>query len=150
MISKKSKYGLKALMFLARRSDQGPVLIADLARQEQLPRKFLELILLELKNNGILQSRKGKGGGYLLAKRPEQISVGEVLRVLDGSLALLPCVEQTGSDNCDEADICGLRAVMQDVQQEIDRILDHTSLTGLVDRTDSLIRSKNQNLEYSI
>lgn len=150
MISKKSKYALKALMSLARRQDQGPVLIADLASQEQLPRKFLELILLELRNSGVLQSRKGKGGGYLLARRPEQISLGEVLRTLDGSLALLPCLDQAGSQECEEADICGLKAVMQDVQQEIDRILDNTTLTDLIHRTDSLIRAKNQVLEYSI
>ena len=90
MLSKKSKYALKALIVLAKEYGQGPVLISDIAQREDIPRKFLELILLELKNQGILQSKKGKGGGYFLGRPPHQVSVGHVIRVLEGPLAPLP------------------------------------------------------------
>ncbi len=92
MLSKKSKYALKAMMVLAKEYGQGPVLISDLAQREDIPRKFLELILLELKNQGLLQSKKGKGGGYFLRRDPQMISVGHIVRVLDGPIAPLPCV----------------------------------------------------------
>ena len=92
MLSMKAKYGLKALLRLSRSFGEGPILIADLASEEAIPKKFLELILLELKQHGVLHSKKGKGGGYALAKRPADISVGAVLRVLDGSLAPVQCV----------------------------------------------------------
>ena len=87
MISNKTKYGLHALFFLSEKYNQGPVLIADLAREESIPKKFLELILLELKNQGILESKKGKGGGYQLARHPTEIKLGQVIRILDGPLA---------------------------------------------------------------
>src|SRR6266851_2898903 len=100
MLSKKSKYALKALLVLAKEYGQGPVLIADIAQRETIPRKFLELILLDLKNSGMLQSKKGKHGGYFLIKRPNEISFGQVLRVLEGPLAPLPCVSRTAYMRC--------------------------------------------------
>src|ERR1041384_8866685 len=92
MLSMKAKYGLKAVIRLAAEFGRGPMLIADLANDEGIPKKFLELILLELKQHGVLQSKKGKGGGYLLARRPEDVDVGSVLRALGGTLAPVPCV----------------------------------------------------------
>src|ERR671910_178076 len=85
MLSKKSKYAIKALLRLAEHPPGEPMRIADLARAEQIPAKFLEFILLGLRNNGVLQSRKGKGGGYLLARDPAQISLGQIVRILDGT-----------------------------------------------------------------
>ena len=79
MLSMKAKYGLRALLYLARQPDQVPVLISELAEKEGIPKKFLELILLELKNHGVLQSKKGKGGGYFLRKKPEAIKLGRVI-----------------------------------------------------------------------
>ncbi len=117
MLSKKSKYGLRALLALARRKDQEPVLISDLAEQERIPRKFLEWILLELKNNGMLRSKRGKGGGYFLGRAPKAISIGEVIRALDGPLAPLPCVSHTAYRKCEECEdetTCGIRAVMNE------------------------------------
>ena len=96
MISKKTKYALKALIYLGREYDRGPILIADLARVEKIPKKFLELILLALKNNGILQSRKGKGGGYSLAKDPGSIVMGKVIRIMEGPLASGSLRERNG------------------------------------------------------
>ncbi|HEU5042301.1 MAG TPA: Rrf2 family transcriptional regulator, partial [Gemmatimonadales bacterium] len=91
MLSKKAKYAIKALLALAEHEGEEPVRIVDLARDQQIPAKFLELILLDLRNQGILRSRKGKGGGYLLARDPRDIYLGQIIRMLDGPLAPVPC-----------------------------------------------------------
>jgi Rrf2 family protein len=134
MLSKKSKYGLKALMVLAEEAGRGPVLVSDLADREGLPKKFLEAILLELKRHGLLQSKKGKGGGYFLSRTPAEITVGQVIRVLDGPLALIPCVSQTAYMKCEECideKTCGIRLAMKEVRDATARILDNTTLAGL-------------------
>jgi Rrf2 family protein len=141
MLQKKSKYAIRALLALAGKSDQGPMLIADLAAQERIPKKFLELILLELRNKGILQSKKGKGGGYFLGRKPEAISLGEVIRALDGPLAPVPCVSHTAYRTCDECEdelTCGIRAVMHDVRDATAAILDRESLADLLHRIERL------------
>ena len=138
MLSMKAKYGLRAMTVLAREYGNGPVLIADLSAAERIPRKFLELILLELKKKGLLQSKKGKGGGYGLCKHPSQISVGELIRALDGPIALLPCVSQTAYRRCDECvdeTTCGIRSVMKEVRDATTGILDSTSLEELLQRS---------------
>jgi Rrf2 family protein len=137
MITKKTKYGLKAMLYLAARYDQGPLLIFDLSRDERIPKKFLEMILLTLKNNGILQSRKGKGGGYYLGKAPGEISVGTVIRILEGPLAPVPCVSETSYAICGECldeRTCGIRLVMKDVRDAITNILDNTSIAEMLER----------------
>jgi len=135
MISKKAKYSLKALLMLAREHDKGPILIADIAEKELIPRKFLESILLELKKHGLLQSKKGKGGGYFLAKPPEAITLGEVIRFMDGPIALVPCVSLTAymrCDDCEDEATCGIRIVMKEVRDEMGRILDGTNLADVL------------------
>lgn len=138
MLSKKSKYALKALLALTRHQAEEPVHIADLARQERIPQKFLELILLDLRNQGMVQSRKGKGGGYLLARDPERIPVGQVVRLFDGPLAPIPCASQTAYVRCadcvDEAR-CGVRLAMKEVRDATARILDQMSLAALARRS---------------
>ena len=137
MISKKTKYGLKALIYLARHYDQGPILIADLARDENIPKKFLEAILLSLKNNGILQSKKGKGGGYYLARAPKSITFGQAIRVMDGPLAPVPCVSESSYAHCTECEnelTCGIRLVMKEVRDSMAEILDGTSLADVLDK----------------
>jgi len=134
MLSKKAKYAIKALLRLADHQRGEPMRIADLARAEQIPPKFLEMILLGLKNQGILQSRKGKGGGYLLARAPSQIYLGQIVRMFDGPLAPVPCASQTAYVRCadcpDEA-VCGVRLAMKEVRDATARILDGTSLASL-------------------
>ena len=133
MLTKKSKYGLKALILLTRDRARGPLSIAELAERERIPKKFLELILLDLKRRGILQSRKGPGGGYLLGRAPDQISLGEVIRILDGPLALVPCVSQTAYVPCQECESerdCVVRRVFKAVRDETSRILDGTTLAA--------------------
>ncbi|MCI0560514.1 MAG: Rrf2 family transcriptional regulator [Nitrososphaera sp.] len=153
MISKKSKYALRALLALAQRRQHTPMLIAELARQERIPKKFLEFILLELKNKGILQSKKGKGGGYALARSPEGISVGEIIRALEGPLAPVPCVSQLAYQKCEECKdeaTCGIRAVMQDVRDTTVQILDRESLADILKREDALEQKKSKIPVYTI
>ena len=153
MISKKTKYALKAIIYLARVHDKGPILIADLARDERIPKKFLELILLTLKNNGILQSRKGKGGGYYLGKSPKDISMGTVIRILEGPLAPVPCVSETAYAKCDECvdeRTCGIRLMMKDVRDAMAKILDGTTLADVLERTEKAEQMGKGALHYYI
>ena len=134
MLSKRSKYAIKALLALADHQRDEPVRIVDLAREEQIPPKFLELILLGLKNQGILQSRKGKGGGYLLARDPADIFLGQIVRMFDGPLAPVPCASQTAYVPCadcpDEA-VCGVHLAMKAVRDATAKVLDGTSIASL-------------------
>jgi Rrf2 family protein len=132
-------------MALAKEFGQGPVLISDIARREDIPQKFLEVILLELKNDGILQSKKGKGGGYSLGRAPHQISVGHVIRVLDGPLAPIPCVSKTAYMRCHECRderTCGIRMVMKDVRDATAQILDSTTLADMLKRVEIAVIGK--------
>jgi Rrf2 family protein len=137
MLSKKAQYGLRAMVRLAREYGRGPMLIADLATLESLPRKFLEMILLDLKQQGMLQSKKGKGGGYLLAEAPDRISVGRVLRALEGPLEPLPCVGPGAFKPCEDCRApatCSVRGLMQEVHSATASILDATTLAELARR----------------
>ncbi|ABB32136.1 transcriptional regulator, BadM/Rrf2 family [Geobacter metallireducens RCH3] len=153
MISKKTKYALKALLYLAREYDRGPILIADLAREERIPKKFLELILLALKNAGVLQSKKGKGGGYYLAHPPREITMGKVIRTLEGPLAPVPCVSETAYARCEECDdewSCGIRLVMKDVRDAMAQILDNATLAAVLERIEQEKQKKDGALFYAI
>jgi len=143
MLSKKTKYALKALQYLARQQQRGPVLIAEIADAERIPQKFLEAILLELKKEGFLESRKGKGGGYFLGRTPESVTLGAVVRKMEGPLALLPCVSQQFYRRCDECvdeHTCGLRMVMKDVRDRTAEILDSTTLADVEARVNEASR----------
>jgi Rrf2 family protein len=127
MISKKTIYGLQAAILLAKRYDSGPILITDLAIEGRIPKKFLEAILLELKKNGILNSKKGKGGGYVLGKSPQDISVGDIVRTLEGSFSEI----FFESDNKENNEI---KMIMKEVRDAMSNILDKTSLADVIDR----------------
>lgn len=101
-LSKKTQYGLRALYALARNHGNGPLLITRLAQAESIPKKFLEQILLSLKATGIVSSKKGKGGGYFLIRPPDEITIGSVIRMIEGPLAPLPCASETRFRKCDE------------------------------------------------
>lgn len=153
MISKKTKYGLQALLLLAREYGQGPLLISALAERERIPKKFLEFILLQLKNAGLLQSQKGKGGGYFLAKPPAEISVGRAIRVLEGPLAPVACVSETAYQRCTECEdeaSCGIRLVMKDVRDAMAQILDHTSLQDMLHRSEEEKRKLQGVVDFQI
>ncbi len=150
MLTKKTKYGLKALLVLAAEFEKNqPLLISKIAETERIPKKFLEIILLELKNNGILQSKMGKGGGYFLAKAPAKISMGDIIRVLDGPLSPLPCLSQTAYRKCDECldeSTCAIRLTMKDVRDETVRMLESQSLQDMLDKA----HTTQRNISYSI
>jgi Rrf2 family protein len=134
VLSRRSKYGLKALLMLAQQSGPEPVLISELAGRDGLPKKFLEAILLELKRHGFVESRKGKGGGYFLRRRPSDITFGQVIRVLDGPLAAVPCVSKFAymrCVDCVDEQRCGVRLAMKQVRDATAAILDNTSLADI-------------------
>lgn len=140
-ISKKTKYGLQALIALARKYGEGPVLIATLAAEEQIPLKFLELILLDLKNSGVVESKKGRGGGYQLSQPPARVTVGSVIRLMEGPLAPIPCASETAyrpCDECKDARECGTRLVMREVRDAIAEILDRTTLADVLQKVDKV------------
>ena len=135
MLSKKAQYGLKALGYLAERYGKGPVLIAEIAEKKCIPVKFLESILLLLKQHHILESKKGKGGGYYLAKAPKKISIAGVIRIMGGPIALLPCVSLNFYEKCGDCDEehCGLRRTMTMVRDATLKVLEKKNLTHLSD-----------------
>ncbi len=131
MLSQKCKYALRALLVLARAPQGEMVLVGDIAEEQSVPKKFLELILLELRKHGLLFSQRGRGGGYTLAKPAESITFGQVIRIVDGPIAPLPCASITGYRRCadckDERG-CEIRLVMRRVRDATAEILDSTTL----------------------
>lgn len=141
MLSKKTKYAIKALVALAKSEKGVPVLISRLAEEEKIPKKFLELILLELRNAGVLHSKKGAGGGYYMAKDPAEVKLVQILRVTDGPIALLPCVSLNFYERCEECKdevTCGIRNVFIDVRDAALQILTETSIADIVSREKEL------------
>src|SRR5580765_3872730 len=133
MLSKKSQYAFQALMYLADKSKEQPVLIAEISKKKKIPLKFLENILLELKKAGILESKKGKGGGYYFAKNPKDVPLAMIIRLIDGPIALLPCVSLYFYErcrNCDEKH-CGLHEVMIQVRDANLKILEKKTISDL-------------------
>lgn len=135
MISQKAKYALRALVALAgAQAETGlsiSLSIADIAQQQGIPKKFLEQILLDLKRHGIVMSRRGKAGGYFLLKPAGQISYGEVLRIIDGPVALLPCLSKTAYRRCEDCaneNACEIRRVFARVALATRDILDGTTI----------------------
>lgn len=131
MLSQKCKYALQALLSLAREPSQGLLLVSDIAERENLPKKFLEAILLELNRNGLVRSRRGRGGGYALAKPADLITFGQVVRIIDGPLAPLSCVSVNyyrRCEDCRDEMTCDIRKVMRRVRDAIANELDGTSL----------------------
>src|SRR6202012_673826 len=102
MLSKRAKYGIRALVYLGQRQGQGPIQIREISETLHIPKKFLEAILLDLRNEGILRSRKGKEGGYFMERSPDTVTIARVLRLIDGPLAAVPCVSQTAYARCDD------------------------------------------------
>lgn len=134
MLSRKAQYAFRALTHLVNQHEVGPVLISEIAQKKHIPLKFLENILLELKKADILDSKKGKGGGYFLKKDPAKVSVASVIRIVDGPIAMLPCVSlyfYQKCSNCDEGN-CGLHDMMEQVRDATLSILENQTLQDLV------------------
>ncbi len=142
MLSKKSKYAINALLYISRNKDEGrPILAAEIAEHENIPHKFLEAILLDLKNAGFLRSKRGRKGGYFLNKSPEEISLSTVMRLFDGPIALLPCVSLNYYERCEECKdekTCGIRAVFLMIRDQTLRTLEENSMAAILRREEEL------------
>ncbi len=134
MLSKKTKYGLKALTFIARSTEDAPVQVSAIAKSEQIPQKFLESILLTLRKSGILGSKKGKHGGYYLRKAPSEIKMTDVMRVLEGPIAMVPCVSLNYYEKCDDCPDehkCSVHRLMIQVRDNTLQVFRNTTLSDL-------------------
>lgn len=133
MLSKKAQYAFKALMYMAEKKDNQPVLIAEIAKKKKIPLKFLENILLELKKAGILESKKGKGGGYFFKVPPKEVPMAKIMRLIDGPIAMLPCVSlyfYERCKNCDEKQ-CGLHDTMIQVRDATLKLLEKKTVADI-------------------
>lgn len=142
MLSKKSKYAINALVYLAKQEDNRMVVIQEIAEEEHIPRKFLEAILLDLKRNGILGSKKGKGGGYYLHQRPNETNLADIMRLFDGPIALLPCATYKFFERCEECtdvDTCGIRDAMVELRNQTVNFLKGLSLEDVLRRESELM-----------
>jgi len=140
-LSKRGEYGLRAMIDLATwetESGNGVVQIKEISEREKIPAKFLEQILLTLKNAGLLQSKMGVGGGYHLSRPASEINLGHIVRILDGPLAPIRCVSQMAYEpcGCPDEQTCGLRLVMLDVRNAIASVLDRTTLADVAERVE--------------
>lgn len=133
MLSKKAQYAFRALTHLVDNYEKGPVLISEISKKKRIPLKFLENILLQLRKAGFLESKKGKGGGYYIKKPPAEITIASIVRIVDGPIAMLPCVSlyfYSKCKNCDEGD-CGLHDIMESVRDAQLNILENRTLQDL-------------------
>lgn len=135
MLSRKTKYGIKALTYLAKNGNEKPIAISTIAKAENIPHKFLESILLELRMQDILTSRKGKGGGYLLLTTPDKIKMSTVHRILEGPIAMLPCVSLNFYEKCEDCkdeETCSVNRLMAQVRDNTLAILENQTLADLL------------------
>ena len=135
MLSKKTKYGLKALTYIAKQEDNSPVQIAVISNAENISHKYLESILLELRKAGFLSSKKGKGGGYYLLKPAEEVLMVDVIRLLEGPIAMLPCVSLNFYEKCDDCpdeNKCSVHKLMIQVRDSTLNVLRNNTLADLV------------------
>ena len=132
MLTKRAKYAIKALLYLAQLRGKGPVQAGLIAEHERIPLKFLELILLQLRNNGIIRSKVGKGGGHELVREPEEIDILTVVRAIDGPVAPLPCLSKIAYSRCDDCPdekACGTRRLFKDIHEAALEIMGKTTLS---------------------
>jgi len=142
MLSKKTKYAIKALVILGKNADKPPMQIQKIAEEERIPKKFLEQILLDLRNAGYLYSKKGAGGGYSLNKDPKEIFLVHILRITGGPIAMVPCASLNFFHKCEECQqetTCGIRDVFIKVRDETLKILSETSIADIIEKEESLI-----------
>ena len=154
-LSKKGEYAVRALVEIGFEADARPkslIQISTVAQRTRIPEKFLEQILLALRNGGVLKSKRGVEGGYSLAKAPETITLGEVIRLLDGPLAPIPCVSKTAYEacSCPDQESCGLHIAMQQVRDAIAGILDNYTLSRLIGEVKKHRVSKKTEWQFEI
>lgn len=136
MFTQKVKYALKALGYLAKYHQKGPILMSEIAREKQIPLRFLENIFLELKKNDYLVSYRGRSGGYALATTPEKITIAPIIRIINGPIAMLPCASKNFYQKCEDCDesICGLNKIVIESRDALLSVLEHRTLIDLIDQ----------------
>lgn len=135
MLSKKTKYGIKALVYIASHEGEGPVQTSEIAKNENISLKFLESILLSLRKSGILASKKGKGGGYYLLEEPGEIKMTSIIRVLEGPIAMLPCVSLNYYEKCEDCpyeSTCSVHSLMVQVRDSTLKVFGENTLADMV------------------
>ena len=135
MLSKKSQYAFKALSYLVEKRNEGPVLISEIAEHKKIPLKFLENILLQLKKSDVLDSKKGKGGGYFLKDLPEKVTLSKIIRLVNGPIAMLPCVSLNFYEKCVDCydeETCGIRKMMLITRDATLKILEKKTLHDII------------------
>ena len=153
MLTHKAKYALKAILVLARKADEGPVMIGDLAKAASVPKKFLELILLELRNKGVLQSRRGKLGGYMLNVSPRKITVGDIVRMVDGPMAPVQCLSKTAyrrCSDCNEEGTCGVRLALKEAYEASLMIMEKTTVDDILNMMEASQGVENDSTMFYI
>lgn len=151
MLSSRARYATRALLELSLRYDEGPVQIQDIGARQNIPVKYLEQILMALKLGGFVQSRKGPGGGYMLAKAPQQITLGAVVRAMDGPIAPISCVSVShyADCGCPNPETCGLRTVFKEARDAIAEVLDGTTFADIRDRHRALHSGQAEGLAHA-
>ncbi len=148
MLSKRSKYAINALVYLAKQAIEDPnrkVQSAEISSAQNIPKKFLEAILLDLKNNGILGSKLGRGGGYYMRKSPAEVNLAEVYRIFDGAIGLLPCVTYQYYEKCEECldeETCGIREAILEVRNKTVEILKENTLEHILQTEEQKLKNK--------
>lgn len=141
MLSKKAQYSILALVKLAKEYKNGPILISSISESEKIPKKFLETILFDFKQTGILASKKGKGGGYYLIRHPREVTLADIIRCIDGAIALIPCVTYRYYQpcrHCKDEVTCGIRSIIKDIRDETVNMLKNISLQDILQREEEL------------
>jgi len=137
MLSKKTKYAIKALVALAKHNRNGlPLRIIEISEQENIPKKFLEAILLDLRKHGIVGSKLGINGGYYLVKKPAEIILSDIIRLIDGPIAMIPCASSKFYEKCEDCKdekTCGLRKVMTELRNASLSVLSNNSIATLIE-----------------
>ena len=149
MISQKAKYALRALLALCKAPPESSLMISEISKAQAIPKKFLEQILLELKRAGIVMSRRGRLGGYVLLRPADKITFGEVLRLIDGPIAPLPCLSLTAYRrclDCPDEDSCEMRQAFQKVTEATRRVLEETTIADAMAASDAAIKDRLRHL----
>jgi Rrf2 family cysteine metabolism transcriptional repressor len=141
-MSTKGDYATRALQDLAMHYDKGPVPIEVIAQRQALPARYLEQLLLTLKRAGFLASKRGVNGGYYLAKPPREITLGQIIRAVDGPIAPIACVTEAPREQCSQETICALRDVWAEVRDAVSAIVDHTTLADICERIQARTRAR--------
>jgi Rrf2 family protein len=144
MLSKKTKYAINALVYIAKHIEDQPISVSRISEQQNIPLKFLESILTELKNARILKSKKGKYGGYILNGSPDEIHLATIMRLFDGAIALLPCVTYDFYERCEECTdeiTCGIRQIAMEIRNETVKRLKNATLANIIEREKKLINN---------